>query len=206
MNYQKIYDSIITRAQKRPILEGEYTERHHILPKSLGGSNRKANIVRLYPREHFVCHVLLHKLHGGKMTYTLYMMSKRKQYNSKSYETARIAALETLQSKDRCEKIAKALTGMKKSAAHIQNWKESRAAGGGWNCTEERKILLQSEMKGEGNPMFGKTHTSAARDKIKEANKQKSTCIHCGKEGGIAIMKRWHFDNCKQSPQKRSAA
>jgi ssDNA-binding Zn-finger/Zn-ribbon topoisomerase 1 len=36
--------------------------------------------------------------------------------------------------------------------------------------------------------------------KIIEANEQKVECPHCKKIGGIAIMKRWHFDLCKLSP------
>ena len=43
-----------------------YTESHHIVPESLGGSNRKENKVRLTPREHFVCHWLLTKMVIGK--------------------------------------------------------------------------------------------------------------------------------------------
>ena len=32
-----------------------YYEKHHIQPKSLGGSNKKENLVRLTAREHFIC-------------------------------------------------------------------------------------------------------------------------------------------------------
>jgi hypothetical protein len=39
MNYQKIYNQIIERAQNR-ILEG-YVEKHHIIPKCLGGLDNK---------------------------------------------------------------------------------------------------------------------------------------------------------------------
>jgi ribosomal protein S27AE len=45
--------------------------------------------------------------------------------------------------------------------------------------------------------MWGKTHNEEAKLKIIEANKQKVVCPHCGKTGGIAVMKRWHFGNCK---------
>ena len=45
--------------------------------------------------------------------------------------------------------------------------------------------------------LWGKTHNEEARKIISEANKQKVSCPHCGKTGGIAIMKRWHFGNCK---------
>ena len=70
----------------------------------------------------------------------------------------------------------------------------------GWKCSNERKEFLKLSMKGEGNPMFGKTHNEEAKEKIRQANRQQIECVHCGMKGGIAIMKRWHFDNCKQKP------
>lgn len=61
MNYRKIYEDIIRRAKERP-KPNCYTERHHIVPKSLGGSNEKSNIAILTAREHFLCHWLLIKM------------------------------------------------------------------------------------------------------------------------------------------------
>lgn len=57
MNYKKIHDDIIERALNRNI-EG-YTERHHIVPKCMGGSNKKDNIAVLTAKEHFIIHRLL---------------------------------------------------------------------------------------------------------------------------------------------------
>ena len=51
MDYQKIYDQIIERAKNRQ-LEG-YKEKHHIIPKCVGGTNDKENLVELTAREHF---------------------------------------------------------------------------------------------------------------------------------------------------------
>ena len=59
--YTSWYYSIITRAQNR-LINNVYTERHHIIPKSLGGSNKKNNLVRLTAREHFICHLLLPRM------------------------------------------------------------------------------------------------------------------------------------------------
>ena len=59
--YTKAYDSIISTATVRGSVLG-YSEIHHIIPKSLGGSNRKENLVKLTPKEHFICHRLLPKL------------------------------------------------------------------------------------------------------------------------------------------------
>jgi hypothetical protein len=44
-----------------------YIERHHVIPKCLGGSNAKQNIVRLTPEEHYVSHQLLVKLYPGNI-------------------------------------------------------------------------------------------------------------------------------------------
>ena len=37
----------------------EYCERHHIIPKCMGGTNDKGNLIDLYAREHFIAHKLL---------------------------------------------------------------------------------------------------------------------------------------------------
>ena len=62
--YRKWYDQIIERAKTRNLTG--YTERHHIVPKSLGGTNDPCNIARLTAREHLVCHLLLVKFTDGK--------------------------------------------------------------------------------------------------------------------------------------------
>jgi len=53
------YFEIIVNRLQNPLPKGEYGERHHIYPKSLGGWNLKCNVVRLTPEEHYRCHSLL---------------------------------------------------------------------------------------------------------------------------------------------------
>ena len=53
------YIAIIANRQLNPLNENEYGEKHHIYPKSFGGSNKERNIVRLTPEEHYRCHSLL---------------------------------------------------------------------------------------------------------------------------------------------------
>jgi hypothetical protein len=62
--YSRCYNRIIERRKNYP-LDG-YVEKHHIIPKSLGGSNKKSNLVALSAREHFICHRLLVKMTIGK--------------------------------------------------------------------------------------------------------------------------------------------
>lgn len=67
MNYQRVYDRFIAdRRAKEKGLKG-YSERHHIQPKALGGSDARDNLIRLTPEDHFFAHLCLAKIHGGTM-------------------------------------------------------------------------------------------------------------------------------------------
>lgn len=58
MNYQKIYDCLISRGLKRGLNKKKidyYTERHHIIPKCMGGDNSKENLVLLTCQRTFYC-------------------------------------------------------------------------------------------------------------------------------------------------------
>lgn len=61
MNYQKHYELLIERAKSRTL--AGYFERHHIIPKCMGGSDEPENIANLAPEEHFVAHQLLVKIY-----------------------------------------------------------------------------------------------------------------------------------------------
>jgi hypothetical protein len=60
--YHWYYSIINYRIDNTPV---GYCEKHHILPKCLGGSNDKLNLVQLTAREHFICHLLLVKITVG---------------------------------------------------------------------------------------------------------------------------------------------
>ena len=86
--YQTWYQNITDRARSRT-LDG-YVERHHVIPRSLGGSNDADNLVSLTAREHFVCHWLLTKMYTGeaksKMIYALNGMKRNGKFTQR-YET-----------------------------------------------------------------------------------------------------------------------
>ena len=95
MDYLRIYNNLINNRKENPVLIG-YTERHHIIPRSLGGSDDPLNLVRLTAREHFIAHILLHKIHKiDKTAYALFMMqmkcsdSRAFVKTSRMYEWAR---------------------------------------------------------------------------------------------------------------------
>lgn len=80
--YTRWYYSIINRAKNQDRTKGViYYELHHIIPKSLGGTNDKTNLVLLTFKEHIVCHMLLCKMvvssaHKAKMYYALYCLTR----------------------------------------------------------------------------------------------------------------------------------
>jgi hypothetical protein len=92
--YQKSYDALILRGKSRP--SPKIKERHHIKPRSLGGSNRVDNLVDLTPREHFIAHLILLRITSGsdrsKMARAMWRLIKRAP-TSRLYDMAcRLAA------------------------------------------------------------------------------------------------------------------
>lgn len=63
MDYTKHYNKLIERSRTR-VLDG-YVERHHVIPRCLGGSDNNSNIAILSPEEHFLAHQLLIKMYPG---------------------------------------------------------------------------------------------------------------------------------------------
>jgi len=101
MNYRHIYLNIIFRAQNDYLSRlklkkhGMYFEKHHVLPRSLGGKNIASNIVLLTGREHFICHWLLFKMFNkgtierSKMLFALWCMKSIERGHTGRYINAR---------------------------------------------------------------------------------------------------------------------
>ena len=99
MNYQRIYDSLISNAQSRKETSG-YTEIHHIHPKSLGGTDDEDNLVTLTAKEHYVAHHLLYLIYkdteyAQPMAFAWHCMSVMNKtgnrYSATKYSIARTA-------------------------------------------------------------------------------------------------------------------
>lgn len=89
MNYTNIYNAIITNAMNRN--HAGPGERHHIIPKCIGGSNSSENIVKLSSREHFICHLLLCEMYPNnqKLHYAAWAMSnQRSPRHNRNYKVS----------------------------------------------------------------------------------------------------------------------
>jgi hypothetical protein len=200
--YTTWYNNIITQAQRRVNQTG-YTEKHHIIPKSLGGSNDSSNLVRLTAKEHFVCHRLLVKMTTGndkrKMANAAWCMAHLKNpYQNNRYKvTSNIyASLKPYikRSPETIEKVRAKLKGRKCSP----RTPEHSAKLGRYIRTEEHRHLISENRKAQ----IG-LHKRSAETKFKMSAWQKGvpkptkTCEHCNKTISDLNYKRWHGINCK---------
>ena len=187
--YTTWYNSIINRAQNRELLG--YSEKHHILPKSLGGSNNSNNLVRLTAREHFVCHLLLPKMLSGqnkaKMIHAAWALANLENDNqqrytitNRIYESIKIQRTEILRetmllnnpmndplvrakhkASAQSRDKTKGMTGKKHSPETIAKMKKASL---GQVVTEETRKKLSEFNK-------GRKHTAETRAKMAESQR-----------------------------------
>lgn len=94
MNYERIYNELIEHRKVLPKLETEYYERHHIIPKCVGGNDDEENLIYLTTEDHYIAHLLLAKAFGGIHWAGAHIMSTTsKSKNRRSYSIIRNAYL-----------------------------------------------------------------------------------------------------------------
>ena len=156
--YTKCYYSIIDCAVSRDLSKEIYTERHHIIPKSLGGSNDPTNLVKLTAKEHRLAHILLPRMtinpaHTKSMWYALWMMLRTKNKNQQ-------------------RNVSK---GSAFNLAKIEVAKNSSQLHKGKTVSKETREKLSKSCKGRSSAFKGKTHSAESKQKLSTARKGKTT-------------------------------
>jgi len=85
MNYKKHYDNLIKTRKllNRNRNDDNYYECHHILAKSMGGSDEPMNLILLTPKEHYIAHFLLWRIYRNRemaMAYRMMCNKSSRQY------------------------------------------------------------------------------------------------------------------------------
>jgi len=229
--YSKCYYNIINRAKSRNFFTKQqaneslgYVEKHHILPKKLGGTNDKSNLVFLTAREHFICHLLLIKMTTGKqyhqMVYALGMMmvvtGNQDRYipNSRTFETIKMQVASTISiqnsGKKRSQEFRKYMSKIKTGVPN------PKIAGDNHPSRQEGYV---SKISGKNHYNFGKKQSDESNIKRKEALtgisrsdqtkekmrdsalfRPKTSCIFCHKTCSNNVFFRFHGNNCKFRP------
>lgn len=153
MDYEKTYKKLIAAARTQQI-DGYY-ETHHIVPKAEGGSDDKANLVKLTARQHYVAHLLLAKIYDDCAMHCAIaaMMMKIRtksagrdfRFNSRLYEKLK----------------------MKRSKFMSERMRGNKN-GLGYKFTDEQRRAASARLKGAGNPFYGRRHSDEAKAKISE--------------------------------------
>jgi len=94
-------------------------------------------------------------------------------------------------------KISEANTGKTHSEETKRKMSEAHI---GSKHTEEAKRKISEAKKGRKLSEDHKRKLSEAAKNRKKPEVKRVTCPHCGKEGALSLMKRYHYDNCKEAP------
>jgi len=178
MNYQLIYDLLISRYGTWEKPAGVYTERHRKLPGCMGGGYVKGNAFYVPAQVHLLLHFILVKIHpqNDKLIHAAFRMSNQWVYGTKEYAWVK------------------------------EKWAESRRGkpGGmlGKKLSPEHKKKISEYGTGRVGTMLGKNHTEETRAKMSKSRKgvpkrgghkrklselcisrnaEKWVCIECGK-------------------------
>lgn len=183
MNYNKIYNKIIDY-RKINVPTG-YTETHHIIPKCVGGTNDKTNLIKLTAKEHFICHLLLTKMYpnnsaeSNKLIHAFLLMCKITK--SERY----ITSLEYNKLKT-------------KNAEYLSTARKGKSTGYMWisnSCTTESKMIKKSDGIPDGWERGNLSIKGISRDsmtiqKIKNSKKLKDV----SGENNANYGKKWYHN------------
>ena len=194
--YSTLYYKITSNAKQR-INEG-YTELHHIIPQSMGGSNDKENLVNLTAREHFICHWLLVKMTDSvdrsKMLYALNGMKAENKYQQRYHTkiTARVYEKYRIEHAENHSKTMKGRPAWNKGIPQTEEHKEKnrQAALNRPPKSEETKEKWRQARMGYKDSADTKLKKSLAlKGKLKGPMSEEEKIKRSVKQKGIAKVK-----------------
>lgn len=160
---QKTYNEFIENilnTRGRFACGDEYHERHHIVPKCVGGGNEEENLIDLFAREHYEAHRMLAEENPENrgLVYAWSCMAfvsrndmQRYKLTAEEYEETRKA-------------FSRAATGRKMS----EEAKRKLSIQHTGLHKGEKNNFYGVHMTGESNPFYGKKHTEETKQKMKD--------------------------------------
>lgn len=153
-HYHRRYLKFIDQRKHRDALLG-YTEDHHIIPKSLGGSDSRDNIITLTAREHYIAHWLLWKSYTSKKMHdAFWLMCNMKSNNQQRNYTINSKVYETM-------KTERSLLVTEQMRLNNPSTKDS--------VKEMRRNQMRGNKYGAANK--GKSHSEERKKKSSEGHK-----------------------------------
>jgi len=139
MIYKQRYDKLISHYINNPT-EG-FVEKHHIIPKCMGGDDSKQNLVLLPTRAHFIAHYLLYKAYpeNTSLAHAFAMMgvcNGHQHRKSRLYEKSKFARSQALTGVPRPEWVKEKL---RKPKANKDNYKKPKSKQHAENISKSLK-------------------------------------------------------------------
>lgn len=156
MNYKNLYVNLLLKHGTEEKLLGICCERHHIVPRALGGSDLSENLVYLPARVHFIVHWLLYKIHKNAVTArAFYGMCDFERKPERYRPSSRVYAI---------AKEAFSINNHMRQEVHKE--RQSVISKAQWQDLDKRERLLRGLL-----PMFNdKTHPMFMKGKTGEAH------------------------------------
>lgn len=227
MDYLNIYNQLILKRKNTTVDSETYTEVHHIIPRCMGGTDNKDNLVVLTAREHYIAHELLFRHYKtSKLAHAWFAMlrngrGQERHFTSKQYERAKTNRSTMLSEDMKGEnnhffnkthtdetkrKISEANKGRVKSESEISNWVEKVAK-------KPKSEEHRNKIGRKGFVMLQNKETleivRISREEAKRLNddiwvnprkitpEKRHKCEYCGVETNAGNLKRWHNEKCK---------
>lgn len=220
MNYDEFISSI--RSSRPQNKKFKYSERHHIVPRCIGGTDDEENLIYLTLKEHFIAHKLLHEENpeNKSLFYAYWRMCNSHQdiATPEEYAEARARYIDSVSERMRGNTYVRGkknslgykFTDIQKehlSKAHLGN---KSALGHTYSPTEEVRHMTSERMKGNQHAL-GNKHTdewkSNMSDKMKgrqnalgykhtEEQRQRKSESLKGKQN--VLGKRWNLSSSRE--------
>ena len=202
MNYLAIYDSLVMRRIEEP--SKGYVERHHIVPRCMGGSDDKENLVKFSAREHLIAHLLLAKIHGGQLIVAAFLMTNMKKYGSRKYQWLKEEHSSLQRSKTLTDEHKALISASTKARMtpelRARLSKLSRASQLG-KKKKPHSAETKAKMSAAAKKCIRLPHTPETKAKISAGNMgrklEPKECPHCKKLVDPPNFGRYHGDRCK---------
>lgn len=192
MNYQKIYNNLISKRIYSPATG--YKEVHHIIPRCLGGTDDKSNLVSLSYKEHYLAHVLLCKIYPDNtdLSLAIFLFSS---ISGSMYEISRQRAIDFLRTREISEETKALMSRAQKDRfskegskdylidreiSEETRAKQSKSAKARFEDPEyasKVKDQLKRARDKNGPSMLGKNHTPESCEKMLNTWRSKGTPI-----------------------------
>lgn len=220
--YLNWYYTIIDRAcQENREQNSDIYERHHIVPRSLGGSDSADNLVYLTFREHYFIHLLLINFTAGKdrakmifALHTFFYFNKSSNLSSKRPDFETSSRLYERHKKWFIEACRERTTGRSydKTIYHFKHKDTQETFSGTRNQFVQHSGLSHQEVynltKNESQVVRYAKGWGVYRESIGDysfnikrkhnpAPSRTKVCPHCKKSVSLGNFARWHGDNCK---------